>query len=110
MKQFKVTFTAILEMPDDFELSTSSPDAPGNPGFLCLKRGNQYYQPTLDWLEGSVEQDSKPEGPANVVWSSLDDDMAQEFLNAASEELYDIEDLGTEPKPSAENNPPGAET
>jgi hypothetical protein len=99
MKKYKLTITTVLALPDDFELA----DDPE--GFPCLARSSSYYIPTIEWLERhhylNISIASALEGPPSVGWESVDDDTANEFIQAESE----LEDYQIEPvqRPDASN-------
>jgi hypothetical protein len=92
MKTFKVTITAELQVPDDFELADDPRDK-----LLCLKRAAQYFHPTIQWMQRKHDIEigivSNFEGQPDVGWQSVDDDMADELFNAS---IRDSDDVLTE--------------
>jgi hypothetical protein len=83
MKKFKVTITAELDLPDDFELREDPTDK-----LLSLNRGKQYFHPTIQWMYRKHYLDpgviSKFEGPPSAGWVSADDPVADELFAPAS--------------------------
>jgi hypothetical protein len=83
MKKFKVTITAELELPDDFELADDPREK-----LLCLKQGSRHYHPMIQWMHQkpswhAVGILSNFEGPPSLHWEAVDDDTADKLFDAS---------------------------
>ncbi len=82
MKKFKVTLTAELDLPDDFELADDPTD-----GYRCLKQGSNYYHPTFQWMHRKHYLEAgvlKPyESAPSVGWEAADDQTADRLFAAS---------------------------
>jgi hypothetical protein len=97
MKKFKITVTAELELPDDFELS-EDPD-----GYSCLKKGGNCYHPELLWMCRQLYLEAgllkAYESAPSVGWEPVDDETAEQLFGASitkddvGTEVYQIEQL-----------------
>jgi hypothetical protein len=89
MKRIIVHISAVLELPDDFEIANDPEDE-----FTCLKGPTSYYQPTIQWMCRKHYFDAGLIGnfecPPSVGYEGVDDSAANFFINATTSEEYDL--------------------